>query len=244
MQVTVRSAVNDVNRVVSGMSDVQTAVMGVVRRMIESAFSDMRRKVDISEMFEDHLFADLLTQLFANDQVSKVKIRLPECAVRLAATSHFLAIGVQRIIDNPLRGIELVVVLEAEVTKAFSHRVQTGRLGLVPQRVVGVGAVDDLGEKNHRGVSVKLVFLYNRIERAFLAMVPELDVLHVVWNRVLPLGDGHHLGGGDKEKRGVRIDELFDQPRASDPVYLHSLARNPFHVRSSNWPRHTCSSGP
>ena len=66
-------------------------------------------------------------------------------------------------------------------------------------------------------------------------MVPKFDVFHVIWNRVLPFGDGHHLGGGDKEKRGVSIDELFDQPGASDPVYLHAFARNPFHVRSSNW---------
>ena len=55
VQVTVRSAVNDVNRVVSGMSDEQMAVTGVVGRMIESAFSGVRRKVDISEMFEDHI---------------------------------------------------------------------------------------------------------------------------------------------------------------------------------------------
>ena len=59
MQVTVPSAVNDVNRIVSGMSDVQMVVMGVVSRMIESTFSDVRRKFDISEMFEDHLFAVL-----------------------------------------------------------------------------------------------------------------------------------------------------------------------------------------
>jgi len=72
VQVTVRRAIDDVNHVVSGMSDVQMAVT-VVGRMIESALSDVRRKVDISEMFEDHLFADLLLQLFANGQTCKVK---------------------------------------------------------------------------------------------------------------------------------------------------------------------------
>jgi hypothetical protein len=50
--------IDDVNRVVSGIGDVQTVVG--VGRVIESAFSDMRRKFDISEMFDDHLFADLV----------------------------------------------------------------------------------------------------------------------------------------------------------------------------------------
>src|SRR6266540_2756676 len=57
---------------------------------------------------------------------------LPEGAVRLAVLNHYLAIGIQCIVDNPLRGIDLVVILEAEMTEALGDRVQAGCFRLVP----------------------------------------------------------------------------------------------------------------
>src|SRR5258705_13015703 len=57
-----------------------------------------------------------------------------------ALANHLLAVGVERIVDDPLRGVELVIVLVAESAETFGHRLEPGGLGLVPQRVVGVGA--------------------------------------------------------------------------------------------------------
>src|SRR5512137_2157642 len=42
-----------------------------------------------------------------------------------AATNHLLAIGIQGIVDDPLRRIKLVIIVEAEMPKALGNRIET-----------------------------------------------------------------------------------------------------------------------
>src|SRR6202022_3610711 len=66
-----------------------------------------------------------------------------ELSVRLAALHHFLAVGIEAAIDDPFRGVVLVIVLEAEMPEAFGDGFEAGTFRLMIERVVGVGAVDD-----------------------------------------------------------------------------------------------------
>src|SRR2546423_2433785 len=94
-----------------------------------------------------------------------------EGTTRLAAPDHFFAIGVESVVDDPLGRIEIMIVFVAEMAEALRNSVQAGAFGLMPKRVVGVGAVDDLPEQHQRRVAVKLVLLDDRLERAFLAVM-------------------------------------------------------------------------
>ena len=122
-----------------------------------------------------------------------------------------------------------MVVLVAEVAEAFGDRFQARPLRLIVERVVGVGAVDDFAEQHEGGIAGQLVFFQDRLERALLAVMAELDVLHVVGNGVEALGLVHHLVGRGEDELGVLVDEFPDQPGAGDAVDLHMLARDPFH---------------
>src|SRR6476469_6359789 len=54
-----------------------------------------------------------------------------ELSRRSATFHHFPGVGVERIIDDPLSGVESMVVLVAEMPEAFGHRLQSGSLGLM-----------------------------------------------------------------------------------------------------------------
>src|SRR5229473_1059894 len=66
-----------------------------------------------------------------------------EIAVGLALAHHFLTIGIQGVIDDPLGGVLLMVVFVAQVAEAFGNRLQPWPLRLVPQGVIGICAIDD-----------------------------------------------------------------------------------------------------
>ena len=89
---------------------------------------------------------------------------LSECTFRLVAPNHLLAVPVQRVVDNPLRCVDRLIILEAKMPKALRDRAETRCLGLVPQRVVGVRTVDNLGKEHHGGITVEIVFLHYRVE--------------------------------------------------------------------------------
>jgi len=78
--------------------------------------------------------------------------------VGFAAANHLLAIGVQSIVYQRLCGDNLMIVLVAEVAEALGDGVQPCCLRLVPEGVVRVGAVNDLGQQNNRGIAVELYF--------------------------------------------------------------------------------------
>src|SRR5437667_11053009 len=69
---------------------------------------------------------------------------------RPALTDHLLAVGVERVVDNPLGRIQGVIILEPETPKAFGDRLEPRGLRLVPEGVVRVGAVDDSREMHER----------------------------------------------------------------------------------------------
>src|SRR5713226_9780020 len=62
-------------------------------------------------------------------------------AVGLALAHHLLTIGVERVIDDPLSRVLLVVILEAQVAEALSDGLEARSLGLVPEGIVGIRAV-------------------------------------------------------------------------------------------------------
>src|SRR5215470_16112179 len=69
-----------------------------------------------------------------------------EHPVGLAVPHHLLAIGIERIVDDPLGGIDRVVVLVAEMAEAFGDGLQSRPFRLSIERIVGVGSVDDSTE--------------------------------------------------------------------------------------------------
>src|SRR5215469_5155581 len=113
--------------------------------------------------------------------------------LRLAATHHLLAVRVQRVVDNPLPGVDLVIVPEPEMSETFGNSVESCRLRLVPQGIVGIRAIDDLGEERQCGITTEVVFLDDSVERALFPVVPKLYVLHVIRDGVFPLRDRHHF---------------------------------------------------
>src|ERR1700687_3099031 len=94
-----------------------------------------------------------------------------EVAVRLAAFYHLAAIRIERVIDDPLRRILCMVVLEAEMPKAFGDRFEARSLRLTVQRVIGVGAVDDPPKQYKRRIGGQLVLFQDSFERAFVAVM-------------------------------------------------------------------------
>src|SRR5205809_5783576 len=156
---------------------------------------------------------------------------LPCSPFRPALTHHQLAIGVERVVDNPLGRVQGVIILEPETPKAFGNRLEPRGLRLVPEGVVGVGAIHDSREKHERGIRGEPVLLHNRVEGTLLPVVSQLHAFHVIGGRLLPFGDGHYLIGGHEQKLRLRIDEFADEPRTSYPVDMNVRSRYPFHCR-------------
>ena len=65
-------------------------------------------------------------------------------AVWFALPDHFLAIGVEGIVDDPLGCIDGMIVRKAEAAKPFGDGFKSGAFGLMVEGVVRVGAIDDL----------------------------------------------------------------------------------------------------
>ena len=80
-------------------------------------------------------------------------------AIETAGLHHRLAISVERVIDDPLGRIERVIVFVAEMPEAFGDRFEARTLRLTIQRVVGIGAVDNVPQQHECGVAGQLVFL-------------------------------------------------------------------------------------
>jgi hypothetical protein len=61
---------------------------------------------------------------------------------------HLLTIGIECVVDDPLGCIERVIVFISKMAKAFGDGLQARSFGLPIQRIVGIGAVDDLAEQD------------------------------------------------------------------------------------------------
>src|SRR5262249_52821926 len=90
----------------------------------------------------------------------------------------------------------------------------------------------DRGEAIERRVPDAVV-MDDRVERAALADMAELDAVDVVWRGALLFRDREHLVHRHVDELGFRIDEARDQPRAGDAVDLWALARHPLVVPGS-----------
>lgn len=156
-------------------------------------------------------------------------LRLLESAIRFTSTHHLLTISVEGVVYDPLGGIDLVIVLIAQVTEAFGDGVQPCRFGLVPERVVRVRPVDDLRQQDEGRITGEVVLLHDGVEGAFLAVMTEFYVRHVIGDGSLPLSGLHHLVGRDEQKLGLRVHELLDEPRTSHSVHLDSFSCYVFH---------------
>ena len=95
--------------------------------------------------------------------------------------------------------------------------------------IVGVGAVDDLSKQHERRIFSEFVFFQYRFERAFLAMVTQLDVFDVVRDGAETFRFLRDPVGRDEDELGVLVDEFLDQPRTGDAIDLNPFARDPFH---------------
>jgi hypothetical protein len=82
----------------------------------------------------------------------------------LALPHHLPAVSVKRVVDDPLGGIERMIVLEAEMPEAFRDGFKARRFGLLIEAIVGVGTVDDLAQQHERGVIAQLVLFQDRLE--------------------------------------------------------------------------------
>src|ERR1700736_6771942 len=100
-------------------------------------------------------------------------LALFECTVWPALTHHFLAVCIQGVIDNPLGGVLLMVVLEAQVPEALRNRLKSLSFWLVPERIVGIGTVDDLAEQYQCRVAREIILLEDCFKRAFFAVMPK-----------------------------------------------------------------------
>ena len=70
---------------------------------------------------------------------------LAKLTVGLAAAHHLLTVPIERIVYDRLGRDQFVVVLESKMPETFGDRVEPRSLWLIPQHVVGIRAIDDLG---------------------------------------------------------------------------------------------------
>src|SRR6266850_668753 len=122
-------------------------------------------------------------------------VALLKPTIRLTSLYDFLTISVQRVVNDPLGGVDLVVVLEAQLREAESNGFQSSGFRLVPERVVRVRSVDDLCQEDECGIHCEIVFLDDRLERTFHAVMAEFDVWNIKRCRAFLRRDGHHLVG-------------------------------------------------
>src|SRR5216684_293375 len=155
-----------------------------------------------------------------------------ESSVWLPALHHLLAIRAQRIVNNPLRCIDFVVVLKIQAAKPFRDGVQPRALRLLPQRVVGVRAIHDLAKQHQCRIPHQIVFLQNRLERTLLAVVTQLHCGNIKWDGPQFLRFAHHVLRRNKMKFRLRVHKFSDQPGARHSIDLYVFTRNPLHAPS------------
>src|SRR5262245_3163103 len=100
--------------------------------------------------------------------------------------------------------------------ETFGDGNESRSFGLVIERIVGVRAVDDLTQQYQRRIPRELVFFQDRLERALLAVMAQLDILDVVGNRVEAFRLVHDFLGRHEEELRALVDKFLDEPWAGD----------------------------
>ena len=123
------------------------------------------------------------------------------------------------------------MIAEPQCTEPGGDPTQTCA-GFVRVARVRIGCAYNFAEQNERGIS-EMVFFQNRIERNVFPVMAELAIRHIEHSSVIdfcPVGVARQ-----KNKLGIGIDEISDQPRARDAVYFNFLASDPFHGLASEF---------
>src|SRR3972149_1265499 len=140
------------------------------------------------------------------------------CPMRPPLADHPLAIGVERVVDDSLGGVDLMIVTESELTKPLGDRCQAGTFRLAVEGVVGGGAVDNPAEQHQGRVGGQPILVEDGFEGTLLAVMPQLGAGDVERNRSEQLRLIRHLVRRDEDELRRRIDELPDEPGAGDPI--------------------------
>src|SRR5881275_1507560 len=90
--------------------------------------------------------------------------------------------------------------------------------------------MDDTRQLRERWIG-DLVFADDGFEAASSIDMAELDVWHVIRNRLLALGGRHDVGGRYKQELGFWVDKSLDEPGAGDPIDIRIRAGDVFHDR-------------
>jgi hypothetical protein len=99
----------------------------------------------------------------------------------------------------------------------------------MPQRVVGVGAVDDPAQQMQSGISIEIVFLKNGFEGTLLSVMTEFDTGNVKRYCVQSFRFLNDIFCRNKVELGAGVYESLDQPWTGHTVNFNVLTRNPFH---------------
>ena len=91
-----------------------------------------------------------------------------------------------------------------------------------------VGTAHDEGQLS-QGRIVRPVTVEKRIERAPVAVMPQIGARDVEGDRILAFCHGHDFLSGHEQKNRLFVDETRDQPRAGDAVHTRLLTRDPLH---------------
>src|SRR5260370_10601114 len=148
-------------------------------------------------------------------------------ALRRPSIGHRATICIERVVRWELLGHVVVVVLGHRL-EPRSQPVEAGRLRReLPG--VGVRAAHNQCEGTERRV-VELVFFQERVERAAVAMMAELDARDVVRDGALAFSNAHHLVLWHEQERRLLVDKSADQPGTRDPVDARFFTGDPLHA--------------
>src|SRR6266852_445935 len=150
-------------------------------------------------------------------------------SVWLSPPHHLLTVRIECVIHNPLRGVDIMIILESQVTKSLGDRVQPSSLRLLPQRVVRIRPIHDLPQEHQRRISRQFVFLQDCFERTFFPVMSKFHFRHIKRRRLQSPRLAHHLLRGHKVKLRLSVHKFLDQPGACHPVHLYAFPCNPFH---------------
>src|SRR5258708_29088007 len=100
------------------------------------------------------------------------------------------------------------------------------------QRVVSARAIHDLSKQRERRIPRQFVFLQNRLERTFLAVVTQFHGWHIKGHCSEFLRLAHHLLRRNKMKFRLRVNNFSDRPGARHSIDLYMFTRNPLHTPS------------
>src|SRR5258708_24885490 len=109
------------------------------------------------------------------------------------------------------------------------------------QRVVSARAIHDLSKQRERRIPRQFVFLQNRLERTFLAVVTQFHGWYIKGHCSEFLRLAHHLLRRNKMKFRLRVHKVSDQRGARHSIDFYIFTRDPLHTHSSKSLQLRCS---